>query len=916
MVVAKLNGDLVFKLKLALFGAETLDATLSKVLDVLGENSSAKYVVITPLKSASLSSPLIWSEEEVASSLDPFFIDLSIQLKQNATSKNKTAYVLDLKKDQNFKQYKDEIKTLSLKSVEAIFFDSARTGQYSLCLCYSQETKAIDLLGEIRLEEIRLMINRHLKGLSLQQRQEEINVGIKKEEEFYRRLVENSEAVIFSVNTENELQFISKRAMDFFGIIPEEQIANAAISWLDLIDQDDFQRVVKITEQMQQQSVSFEVEFRVINQLTLTERFLLTKLVPVFNENQLVIAWDGFAVDITAKKQAQDALENQSRKVRALYAVSSAIRGYLEPANIASRGLSAICEATSATAGFCFLYAGSKNHKLNLVAHNGFAPGTAEQSARVFLESNLFNLISQKNQAIVIADIKNDPRTNEILLDENIASALFVPIIAEDEIFGIIGIFHKETSRFDGGDLMLVTAAASQIALAARQATLFASYKRHTKNLTALYRISHELSFISPLEDIFTQAFSIIRDELGLKRLWLGLVDGGAKRIIGQAAYGPGWKKKLVEIDVEITDPTNPINQVIEEKKAIIVNEPEKLLGPILLRRFFSQFSLKSLVLAPLVSRGQILGVLAVQPSSQETNFEEEDLTLLSNLANEIATLIFTKRLESRINEGEKMRSIGLLAAGIAHNFNNILQAVLGQASLLEMGKNNEAQVDKAAKIISEAALKGAGLVRQLLSFANIDSPQTQTCQVNDIITSETKNWTGLLAGNQQLKLSLKTELPRAVVDPRQFTRIMNILIANAVEAMKVKGGLIQIFTDTTPSEQELVHFEVPIGNYIRVGVRDRGVGMDEETRKRCFEPFFTTKNVDPGSGLSFTGAGLGLATAYALARKNGGRLVVDSRLGQGSVFTVYLPIEDGASLELDEQRKEKKEKGDVSIEV
>lgn len=915
MVVAKLNGDWVSKLKLTLVGADTLHEILLRTIELLGENSSAKYVAFVPLKPTSAVAPLIWSLEEIAENLDYFFIEITQQLRQKASVKNKNILVSDLKKDSNLKSYKEEIKNLSLKSVEAIFFNSKNVEQYALCLFYAQETKGIELLGEERLEDIYSILKQYFENLNSPVKQEIKNES-NKDEEFYKRLVQNSEAVIFSVDPENNLQFISKRAMDFFGIIPEERVANTAISWLDLMQRKDYPRVEKITREMQQQGVSFEVEFRVVNQITLTERYLLTKLVPVRNENQEIIAWDGFAIDITAKKQTQDALEIQSKKVRALYAVSSAIRGYLEPGNIASRGLSAICDATAATSGFCFLYGGSKGQKLNLVAHNGFAPGTAEQFAASFLESNLFNLISQKNQALVITDLKNDPRTKDIAIEENISSALFVPVVAEDEIFGIIGIFHREISKFDGADLMLVTAAASQIALAARQSTLFASYRRHTKNLTALYRISHELSFISPLEDIFTQAFAIIRDELGLKRLWLGLVDGGAKRIIGQAAYGPGWKKKLVEIDVEITDPTNPINQVIEEKKVLLVNEPEKLLGPVLLRRFFSHFALKSLVLAPLVSRGQILGVLAVQPSSQDARFEEEDLALLSNLANEIATLILTKRLESRINEGEKMRSIGLLAAGIAHNFNNLLQAVLGQASLLEMGKSNETQVEKAAKIISEAAMKGAGLVRQLLSFANIDTPQTQTCQINDIINSEVKNWNGLLAANQQLKLSLKTELPRAIIDPRQFIRIMNILIANAADSMKEKGGLIQIFSDTLPTEQELVHFEVPLGNYIRVGVRDRGVGMDDETKKRCFEPFFTTKNVDPGSGLSISGAGLGLATAYALARKNGGRLVVDSRLGQGSVLTIYLPIEEGAGSELGKEKREVKEKGEVSIEV
>ncbi|MBP9837788.1 MAG: GAF domain-containing protein, partial [Proteobacteria bacterium] len=437
----------------------------------------------------------------------------------------------------------------------------------------------------------------------------------------------------------------------------------------------------------------------------------------------------------------------------------------------------------------------------------------------------------------------------------------------------------------------LIGAAANQIGLAARQANLFAAYRKQTKNLTVLYRISHELSHLLPLEEIFMQAFTIIRDELGLKRLWLGLLNESGNRIIGQAAYGPGWKKKLVEMDVEIGDAKNPLAQVINEKKALIVEDPEKLLGPLLIRKFFAHFSIKTLALAPLIVRGKILGVLAVQPSSTDNHFEEEELVLLSSLANEIANIVLTKRLESKLTETDKMRSVGLLAAGIAHNFNNILQAIMGQASLLEMSNDKQPQVLKSAKIIGESATKGAGLVRQLLSFATFDEPHSQNVQVNDIITEELKRWSAQLSSNQQIKLSLKQELPTVKIDPRHFQRIISSLIANAIESMQEKGGLIQIFSDSVTSEQELIHFEVPLGNYVRVGVRDRGVGMDDETKKRCFEPFFTTKNIDPSSGLGLTGAGLGLASAYALARKNGGRLVVDSRVGHGSVFTFYIPM-------------------------
>jgi PAS domain S-box-containing protein len=721
-------------------------------------------------------------------------------------------------------------------------------------------------------------------------------------ESVYQRLVENSDAIIFTTDEHNVIRFVSRRALDFFGVIPEDFVGGIAVEWLDLIHLEDRERVQLRTAQMQAGGVSFEEEFRVINHITGRERWLLVKLVPVRDDEQVIIGWDGFGIDITGRREAQDALDVQSRKVRALYTVSSAIRGYLDPSNIAARGLIALCDATGAQAGLCYLYASARSRELSLVAHHGFS---ASFPGHIFDRQqelpNLFQAVAEKGQSVVVSDINADPRARRLIEEEEgFRSAVLVPIAAEEEIFGTLALFHADVAKFDGGDVMLVAAAANQIGLAARQANLFTAYRKQTKNLSALYRMSHELSHLLSLEDIFHQAFTIIRDELGLKRLWLGLLNDSGTRIVGQAAYGPGWRRRLVEMNVDLSDADNPLVQVVTSKKAAVLRNPDAVLGQLGLRRFFSRFAINSLGLAPLIARGQALGVLAVQPGSGEPAMEEEEITLLSSLANEIASLILTKRLEERIAENEKMRSAGLLAAGIAHNFNNLLQAVLGQASLLEMQRKNEAQVLKAAKIISESAAKGAGLVKQLLSFANLEEPHATSSAINEIIESEAKVWSQLLKPEQHLKLSLKQHLPKASVDQRHFVRIITTLLTNAVEAMRNKGGPIQIFTDYVSTDQGRSHIEVPEGKYVRVGVRDSGVGMDAETKRRCFEPFFTTKDVDPSSGLSLSGAGLGLAAAYALARKNGGRLVVDSRLGHGSVFTFYIPIERPAGLPRD----------------
>lgn len=745
----------------------------------------------------------------------------------------------------------------------------------------------IDQFGPVTVDEQVIGFSSSLADMSGYHESEE---RLRESEARYRRLVEHSDAIIFHANTDHGITFISRRALDFFGIAPEDFVAREPIRWFDLVHPDDRERVIA-TVSASGALPSVDEEFRVINRVSGQQRWLLTRVMAVRARDGTLIGWDGFGIDITSRREAQEALVIQSKKVRALYTVSAAIRGYIEPSNIAARGLQALCDATGAEAGLCYLYSSKKTGQLALVAHHGFAPEVTAQLATRSNFPNLSQYVAAHGQAIVIPDVKSDPRArSELAEEEGLASAVLVPISVEDEILGTLGLFSKASARFDGGDVMLVTAAASQIGLAARQADLFSAYKRQTRNLAALYRMSHELSKNLSLDDIFFHSFSVIRDELGLKRLWLGLLNETGTRITGQAAYGPGLRRRLVDINVEISGRDHPIARAVRERAPVVIDDAEDVLREFGVKRIFSRLAINSVVLVPLITSGQVLGVLTVQPGHDDVMLDEDGITLLRSLANEIAAVLLAKRFEERIAESDKMRTAGLLAAGIAHNFNNMLQAILGQASLLEMQSDSKTKVRRAAKLITDAATKGAALVKQLMSFAQLEKPSRESCDVNYLLERSVESFAQLLGAERELELNLGENLPRTFVDPAQIRQIVSNLLLNAFDAT-AEGGVIQISTEHFLVDEDSPHFEVPFGDYVRINIRDSGIGMDEETRKRCFEPFFTTKNVDPGSGLGMTGTGLGLAAAYALARRNGGSLVVESRPGTGSIFTLYLPV-------------------------
>ena len=295
----------------------------------------------------------------------------------------------------------------------------------------------------------------------------------------------------------------------------------------------------------------------------------------------------------------------------------------------------------------------------------------------------------------------------------------------------------------------------------------------------------------------------------------------------------------------------------------------------------------------PLVVRGEVLGILAVQPEDGKRSLGDEEMSLLTSLATEMGTVILTRRLEKKIAEGEKMRTAGLLASGIAHNFNNILQAIMGQASLLELQRSDGDAVSKAVKLINSSAARGAVLVRKLLSFTDQQSNERSACSINELLTRNRESLFAMLSSKHKLVYQLSEGLPDANVSSVHVLQIISGLVANSADAMP-DGGSIEIITDEHQgftAGNESVWPGAERERFVRVIVRDTGIGMTEDEISHCFEPFYTTKDIDQRTGLSMTGAGLGLAVAYALARRNGGALVAESVSGWGSVFTLYLPV-------------------------
>jgi PAS domain S-box-containing protein len=239
--------------------------------------------------------------------------------------------------------------------------------------------------------------------------------------------------------------------------------------------------------------------------------------------------------------------------------------------------------------------------------------------------------------------------------------------------------------------------------------------------------------------------------------------------------------------------------------------------------------------------------------------------------------------LEERSRQSQKLEAVGLLAGSIAHDFNNSLNIISGYAELLTLQSNGSDTQDYAGRI-QDAAKRGADLTGQLLAFSRKQVFSPTVVNLNTVISALRDVLRHVLRDDIDLVVRAGARLGNVSVDHTQIERVVLNLAANARDAMP-KGGRLEIETSnaTIGDEHDPQHSTMPSGKYVVLTIKDNGIGMDEATVARVFDPFFTTKA--PGKG-----TGLGLASVYGIVNQSNGFIWVDSQLGVGTVFNIYLP--------------------------
>ncbi len=242
------------------------------------------------------------------------------------------------------------------------------------------------------------------------------------------------------------------------------------------------------------------------------------------------------------------------------------------------------------------------------------------------------------------------------------------------------------------------------------------------------------------------------------------------------------------------------------------------------------------------------------------------------------------KALELKFAQSHKMEAVGQLAGGVAHDFNNVLTAIIGFSDLLLQTHRPTDPAYRDIMNIKSSANRAAGLVRQLLAYSRRQTLQTEVLELGELITDLAPLLNKSLGEKIALKILPGRDLWHVKVDKTQLTQVVINLAVNARDAM-LDGGSLTIRTRNVSERDslKLAELSVAAAEYLLIEVEDTGVGIPPDVIGRIFEPFFTTKDVGKGTGL-------GLSTVYGIVKQTGGYIFADSEVGRGTTFRVYLP--------------------------
>jgi signal transduction histidine kinase len=417
-------------------------------------------------------------------------------------------------------------------------------------------------------------------------------------------------------------------------------------------------------------------------------------------------------------------------------------------------------------------------------------------------------------------------------------------------------------------------------------------------NARMINEVGQAISKQSDIDEVLENVVKALENRLDYDRCVILLADPQKSNLRFRTGFGYAEEHMAVlkATTFNLTDLSSKGVFVasFRNQKPVLINDFSKVASSHSARsvQFFEQMQAHSFICCPIVCEGESLGVLAVDNVKTKKKLVQSDMSLLMGIAPMIGVSIRNaiyidreRRMAEQLRQSQKMEAVGQLAGGIAHDFNNLLTAIIGFSNLAEMVLEKEHQAQRYLEQVDAAAERATTLTQGLLAFSRKQVNDPQPIDLNDLITNLKKLLTRLISAEIELKIELAGERLQIFADSGQIDQVIMNLITNGRDAMSGSGTLT-IQTSTFTMDEEFLKKQEygALGEYALLLVTDTGTGMDDATKAHIFEPFFTTKEVGKGTGL-------GMAIVYGIVQQHEGYLDIESELGLGTTFKIYLPL-------------------------
>ncbi len=750
--------------------------------------------------------------------------------------------------------------------------------------------------------------------------------ALKERERMSAIMIQNLPGFVYRCRNDRDwtISYISAGCLEVTGYQPAELIDNRKLTYSDLIVPEYRQTIWEKTQRSVADHSYFEYEYP-IRTARGEIKWIWERGRGIFDENDQLLFLEGYVEDITDRKNAVDALQESESRYRRAIAVTGAVPyvDEMTPRRYTFMG-EGILELTGYTT------AEMTPQLWNSLIQKTILLG--ELAGQTIPEA----LSTIRSGKVRTWQCDNLIRCKDGALRWVVDTAIFT-YNTEGELTGSIGILQDITERkqseeilrqsearfrsvwensFDGmrliddqGRIVMVNAAFCKMTgktraelehqpftvvyLEKNRPTMLAKQLERMRNGTIESNFERCLTLWDGRRCWFELSNSVIENVAG-QRLLLSVFRDITERKMAEENLRNSEEKfrHLVQTSSDLvweTDAAGRYTYFSANAREVLGYEATEFIGQTLLEIYASKDKEKQATdLRALLDKPRML-------KGSEQTFLHHDGRLLSIELNAIPLfdgtghftgylgtmrdLTIRKQVEQETQKIQKLESLGILAGGIAHDFNNLLTGIMGNISLAKLksqGTAAYASLDQAER----AALRAKNLTQQLLTFARGGSPVKETTSIAELI-KEAASFT-LRGSNVSCVYNFPENLPTVDVDRGQIAQVIQNLVLNAVQAMP-EGGSITIGAETIRlKEQE--KFNLPAGNYVLIRVIDSGVGIAEKHLARIFDPYFSTKQ---------HGSGLGLSVVYSIIKQHNGNIGVESKLGEGTTFSIYLPAQD-----------------------